>query len=156
MSAAIRHQMGGVGRRSSLAGPPRITPGPEVLKRLSPGVVVAVDVGVWHEGIVSDRIDATGRPYVISCSRRAGRALEEPWATFAPAGYRVAVVGYLSRLSPRAVVARARARIGEPWTPIRNCEAFARGCHGFHGSPTVETIAAAAMPLLRVASLVML
>lgn len=127
-----------------------------ILSRLVPGTIVAVDVGVWHEGIVSDRRGDDGAPLVISCSRRAGCAREEPWGTFAPAGCPVAVVGYPSSLPPRTVLARARARLGETWTPLRNCEAFARGAHGFHGSPTAEGLTAAIVPLLRVASLVML
>lgn len=115
------------------------------LRQLAPGVIVAVWVApVWHEGIVSDRRGEDGLPLVISCSRRAGKACEEPWTTFAPADCAIAVVGYLSRLAPRTVLARARAGLGRPWTPTRNCEHFARSCHGVPESPTAELLASAA------------
>lgn len=128
--------------------------GAPALRQLAPGVIVAVWVApVWHEGIVSDRHDAEGLPLVISCSRRAGRACEEPWGTFAPEDCPIAVVGYPSRLRPRTVLARARAGLGREWTPTRNCEHFARSCHGMPESPTAELLAAAAHATAEVVTL---
>lgn len=126
------------------------------LRQLAPGVIVAVWVApVWHEGIVSDRRDADGVPLVISCSRRAGAAREEPWGTFAPAGCAIAVIGYPSSLAPRTVLARARAGLGRPWTPARNCEHFARAAHGDPESPSVDFLAELAPAAMHLANLAM-
>lgn len=95
-----------------------------------PGTVVRVAArGVWHEGIVTDRRGANGWPTVISKSVRVGIVAEEPWETFAQSGD-VDRVGYLGQLAPGEVLARARARIGELWTPWSHCQIFTRECHG--------------------------
>lgn len=108
-----------------------------------PGAIVAVRVaGVWHEGIVSDARDADGLPKVIHKSKRAREAREEPWRLFAPRGARVVVVGYPSRLPAPLVLERARARIGEPWSAVDNCQRFTRRAHGVPArSPDVERLA---------------
>lgn len=126
----------GLGSAGSSGG--RVDP----IALLRPGLIVAVWVPpVWHEGIVSDRRGEDGRPLVISCSRRAGEAREEPWAIFAAPDRAIAIVGYPSDLPSRVVVARARAELGRKWSITRNCEAFARSAHGQPGSPTVHGVA---------------
>ena len=102
----------------------------EHVRALEPGQVVRVPVrGVWHEGIVTDRRDAHGRPFVIGKSKRAGVVAEEPWELF-HAGQPVELVGQLGRLPAVEVLARARARLGERWTPWAHCQRFTRECHG--------------------------
>lgn len=107
------------------------------------GSIVAVRVaGVWHEGIVSDRLDADGLPMVVHKSKRARVATEEPWRRFAPRGARVVLVGYPSILPPALVLERARARIGEPWSAVDNCQRYTRRAHGVPArSPDLERAA---------------
>ncbi len=99
------------------------------VRELVAGDVVRVPVrGVWHEGIVTDRHGADG-PWVISKSKRAGVVAEEPWPVFAD-GLEAELVGYFGELEPDEVLARARARVGERWTPWAHCQLFTRECHG--------------------------
>lgn len=101
------------------------------------GEVVRVAVrGVWHEGIVTDRRDVTG-PWVISKSKRAGIVAEEPWETFA-AGRPVELVGHFGALSGAHVLERARARLGERWSPWAHCQRFTRECHGLRDPAVVS------------------
>jgi len=97
-----------------------------VIKRmLAAGTIVAVKVGPFnHPGIVSDRWSSDGKPMVISNSRRRGCVAEESWSEFARGG-RVAIRESRSGREGLAVVARARARLGQPWSLISfNCEHF--------------------------------
>lgn len=143
-------------RRASTWGRRRMAPAAEPRSKIAreddstriprgaqPGAIVAVRVaGVWHEGIVSDRHDADGLPMVVHKSKRGKVATEEPWRRFAARGARVALVGYPSILPPELVLERARARIGEPWTAIDNCQRFTRRAHGVPArSPDLERTA---------------
>lgn len=97
---------------------------------LQTGEIVAVRVsGVWHEGIVDRERDADGRPHVWNKSKRTGRVEREPWDRFA-GDLPTIRIGYPGQLEPSEVIARARAREGEEWTPIHNCQRFTRACHG--------------------------
>jgi hypothetical protein len=104
---------------------------------LVPGEVVRVAVrGVWHEGIVSDRRETDG-PWVISKSKRAGVVAEEPWPTFS-AGRPVERVGRFGPLPVEHVLERARARLGERWTPWAHCQRFTRECYGLRSVAVVS------------------
>lgn len=114
-----------------------------------PGTIIAVRIGqVWHEGLVSDVRDLDGLPMVINKSKRTRRVEEEPFRIFAPRYLRTRVVGYPGRLPAPEVLSRARARIGEPWTLVQNCERFARSCHGRPRSPTIEAAGVLASALI--------
>jgi hypothetical protein len=105
-----------------------------------PGAWVEVDCGAYrHVGIVSDRLDASGWPCVISCSRRAGRVIEEPWLAFS-GGRAVRLLGLHGSLHPMRVVANARAGIGQAYDLfIWNCEHFVRWASGLPPeSPQVQ------------------
>lgn len=105
------------------------------------GAIVQVRIrGVWHEGLIAE--PGTART-VIHKSKRHGRVVEEPIDGFAH-GATVRVVGYPGRLEAAEVLRRARARIGEPWTYVQNCQRFTRSCHGVPSrSPDVERTAIA-------------
>ncbi|WP_236607756.1 lecithin retinol acyltransferase family protein [Sandaracinus amylolyticus] len=77
---------------------------------------------------MTDRNGPDGWPQVVHKSKRRGVVAEESWSEFA-AGRPVHVIGYLGTASPDVVIARARARIGERWSPLRNCQHFVRACH---------------------------
>lgn len=111
------------------------------LADLRAGEIVGVRIsGVWHEGIVDLERDETGRPYVWNKSKRSGRVERESWATFG-AGLPALRIGYPGTLPPEDVIARARERIGEEWTPIDNCQRFTRACHGVPArSPEADAI----------------
>lgn len=120
------------------------------LAGIEPGEVIAVRIaGVWHEGIADRERDELGRPRVWNKSKRTGRVELEAWDDFAGRdmhGRRLATirVGYLGKLPPDEVIARARARIGEAWTPIANCQRFTRACHGVPAtSPEIDAIGVA-------------
>lgn len=94
---------------------------------------------MWHEGLIAGEREAPRT--VIHKSKRVGRAVEEPIDAFA-AGATVRIMGYPGRLSSDEVIRRARARIGEPWTILENCQRFTRGCHGVPSrSPDLERTA---------------
>jgi hypothetical protein len=96
-----------------------------------PGAILRVRIGsVWHEGIATERLDADACPTVVHKSKRTGVVTEDPFALFAPRSATCELVGYPGKLAPADVVARARARVGEPWTLRANCQAFTRSCHG--------------------------
>lgn len=119
--------------------------------RARPGAIVQVRIqGVWHEGLIGEEPVEAPRPRtVIHKSKRTGAVVEEPLEDFA-SGFPVRVVGYPGRLGGAEVLSRARARIGEPWTVIQNCQRFTRGCHGVPSrSPDAErTIVAFTVGLL--------
>lgn len=90
-------------------------------KGLLPGDAVAVEVVGGpvaqvlrtHFGVVS-RVDARGRVWVVSSSRRTGACVEERLGDFAQGGD--VVRADLPRLRPAdEVVRRARALLGRPW-----------------------------------------
>ena len=91
-------------------------------------IVAAARLGYRHVGIVSD-VTVAGAPTVISASKRTGRVVEEPWATFARGGA-VRRVGYPGTLPRYVVVAQAREQIGQPWKLMNNCEHVANRAHG--------------------------
>lgn len=108
---------------------------------LAPGDVVAVRIaGVWHEGIADEERDAQGRPFVWNSSKRTGRVERETWDRFG-GGLRATRLGYFGKLPPSEVIANARARQGQPWTPIDNCQRFTRRCHGVRrAQPDAEAV----------------
>lgn len=111
---------------------------------LDPGTIVAVRIsGVWHEGIVDQERDADARPHVWNKSKRTGRVEREPWAWFAR-DLPTIEIGYLGTLPAVEVLARARAAAGEPWSPVENCQRFARRCHGVAArSPDLDALGVA-------------
>ena len=117
------------------------------------GTIVAVQVGpVKHKGLVSDRTMG-GLPMVISNSKKLGCVAEEPWWQFAE-GRLVEVRGYPGRLRPQDVLARARLRLGQPWTLSFNCEHFVNYAHGLdERSPTLRQAVAASLALFVLAML---
>lgn len=114
------------------------------LSSLRPGTVISVRVaGVWHEGILSDRLDEDGAPRVLHKSKRTYRAEEETAAAFAPEGRQIRIVGFLGGRSSEMVVGAARSRIGEAWTVTDNCQRYTRRAHGVPArSPGLEAFAA--------------
>lgn len=97
---------------------------------IATGEIVAVRIsGVWHEGIADEQRDAHGAPLIWNKSKRTGRVEREPWERFA-GDLPTIRIGYPGQLEPAEVLARARAREGEEWTPIHNCQRFTRACHG--------------------------
>jgi len=99
-----------------------------IYKVLPGDIIAASRFGYWHVGIVSE-VTFGGAPTVISASKQTGRVVEETWATFAGGGA-VRRVGYPGTLPRHAVVAQARAQIGQPWTWSNNCEHVATRAHG--------------------------
>lgn len=101
------------------------------------GSIVRVRIqGVWHEGLITGAPGAART--VVHKSKRVGRVTEEPIEDFAAGGV-VRVLGFPGRLPGEQVIARARARIGEPWTWVHNCQRFTRGAHGVASrSPDLE------------------
>lgn len=85
--------------------------------------------GVTHTGIVSHV--EPGEVRIIHKSKRRGRVAEESIGEFS-AGRRVSRLGYPGHLTPEEVVSRARARLGERWTHVNNCQRF---CASVHGAP---------------------
>lgn len=84
----------------------------------------------WHFGIVSDRRDWRGVPYVISNSSAHGGVREEIWEQFS-GGQDVQILGFLSALQPHQVIANARRLAAKPYNLIFwDCERFARACQG--------------------------
>ncbi|MFZ5478321.1 MAG: hypothetical protein ACOZNI_16255 [Myxococcota bacterium] len=111
---------------------------------LQPGTVVAIDtsygvVPVRHFGVLSDRTDQHGVPFVFNASQRSGHTLEEHWNVFLDGrqGFRVDLWG---GLHSHQVVARARQKLGLPWDLLSwNCEHYIRWCHGLEPeSPQVQ------------------
>jgi len=114
------------------------------LSELRAGEIVGVRIaGVWHEGIVDHERDEQGRPWIWNKSKRTGRVERESWESFGGALHAIRI-GYPGTLEPDAVIERARARIGEAWTPIENCQRFTRSCHGVSArSPEADAIGVA-------------
>lgn len=124
-------------RTAARARPGAITPPRTAGARARPGAIIAVRIqGVWHEGLIAGEREAPRT--VIHKSKRTGLAVEEPIGDFA-AGGTVRIVGYPGKLPADEVLRRARARIGEPWTILENCQRFTRSCHGVPSrSPDLE------------------
>lgn len=98
---------------------------------IAPGTRVGIYMfGVLrHEGIAGDGW-INGEQSIISRSRRAGRATEEPISVFAD-GYAVVKLPPLSDLHLSLVVANARRLLGTPWKLTdANCEHFVYECFG--------------------------
>jgi len=110
------------------------------LSQLRPGTIIAVRVqGVWHEGLLSDQLDANGEPRVLHKSKRTYRAAEESAQQYAPDGRELRVIGYPGARAPSLVIGHARARIGEAWSVADNCQRYTRRAHGVPArSPDLE------------------
>lgn len=106
--------------------------------RARPGAIVAVRIqGVWHEGLIAGAPGDEART-VVHKSKRTGAVVEEPLEAFR-SGAVVRVMGYPGRLAGDEVLRRARARIGEPWSWVNNCQRFTRSVHGVPSrSPDLE------------------
>lgn len=103
---------------------------------LEPGDVVGISYrGVRHEGLVTEPGDEnTAR--VAHASKRRRIVAEEDAATFR-AGRPIERVARSS--SPTASIGYARSTLGRPWTPIHNCQAWAREVAGTaHRSPDAD------------------
>jgi hypothetical protein len=101
-----------------------------------PGAIVSADVpsGVGqlaHKGVVTECIGPDGYPTVIHASHHFGRVVETTMSVFAKRAVGpVRAEGYPGPLYASEVLARARARIGQPWKARQNCEHFVTGVHG--------------------------
>ena len=103
------------------------------------GLVVSVDyLGFKHKGIISDRM-IDGELTVISLSRAFNGLCEEKLSAFSQ-GRSVTIDGFLGKLSPHAVIQRARGMIGLTYNLFsNNCEHFVRHVHGVRAeSPQVK------------------
>lgn len=123
------------------------------IRNIRPGDAVGVPASVAgglatveHVGIVSDRKDGFGRPYVINASKRTGRVLEESWHDFSQ-GLAVRRLDLEPQRPRRHVLRDARGRIGQEWRLFSsNCEHFVRECMGYvRRSPQLRTWAAGAL-----------
>ena len=115
-------------------------------------------VDVFHVGIVTERTDHRGLPYVISASKRSGMVLEEPWEDFHQ-GASVRLVDLRGDLDAQEVIGRARERVGHVWSLFfANCEHFVRWAHGIpEESPQLQRgVAAVATGVVVTGSLVLL
>ncbi len=99
-----------------------------------------------HVGVVSGRLDEYGLPLVIAPSHRAGRVQEESWLTFTE-GKEARVFG--SSVARSVVLARARARIGQPAGDVASCDQFLATLRGDNGAGAA--LAGAAIGLAAVA-----
>ncbi|MFP5211761.1 MAG: hypothetical protein ACLGPL_00125 [Acidobacteriota bacterium] len=99
---------------------------------LVPGTVVSVRVGFFfHVGIVSDRHDCNGLPYVISNSARVGRGAEESWDVFSGGKTVYQEIGLESALPWPFVLVRAGNLMPKKWDLLSwNCEHFVREALG--------------------------
>lgn len=108
------------------------------MSALRPGDVVAIPFrGVRHEGLVVAGGDLEAAR-VVHASKRRRRVVEEDARTFA-AGRPVSVIGRAAH--PPASVAYARAEVarGRRWTPLDNCQRFAREVSGLsYSSPDAD------------------
>jgi len=103
---------------------------------LEPGEVVGVAYrGVRHEGLVTVAGDQDNAR-VCHASKRRGVVAEEDAATFR-AGRPIERIARSS--SPTASIGYARATIGRRWTPVDNCQRWAREVAGTaHRSPDAD------------------
>lgn len=116
---------------------------------LQPGTIVSVPIGPFrHYGLVS-AVNATGSPYILSCSSRSGQVAEEPAHIFA-GGRDIKVHGFPGVLSAIHVISRARSRIGTKYDLLKwNCEHFVRWAHNLRvESPQLKTTVALSSCLL--------
>ena len=97
---------------------------------------------IEHVGLLSDRVGADGLPAVVHSSKLQGVVGETSMSAFVErAQGPMRIVGYPGALPPAAVLARARARIGERWSPFSNCEHFVSYAHGLEPrSPQLDRI----------------
>lgn len=119
--------------------------------RYSAGDVVGFDmhlagVGrIVHVGILSDARGRDGLPTVVHSSKLYKCVLETTMPAFAANALTpIRSLGYPGTLRPELVVARARSRIGQAWSPLQNCEHFATWCHGL--APTSPQLRALLTP----------
>jgi Lecithin retinol acyltransferase len=94
------------------------------------GTVVRVSHDWYdHVALLSER-EIGGERSVLAFSAQAGGFTEQPFTEFAN-GRAVTIEGYLGRLPPATVIARARStrRWRYSWTGF-NCEHFVRHAHG--------------------------
>lgn len=89
---------------------------------------------ITHVGILGDRF-ADGLPTVVHSSKLYRCVLEMPMRGFVERAVTPArSLGYPGKLPESEVLARARSRIGQEWSPFRNCEHFVTWCHGLEPS----------------------
>ena len=113
-------------------------------KYITPGTRIGVLIFgfIRHEGITTDSwID--GEQCVISRSRRAKFAVEEPLSKFA-AGGKIVILEPLSKLHPTQVVRNARRLLNTVWRLLdANCEHFVYECFGLKPqSPQLQALTA--------------
>jgi hypothetical protein len=94
------------------------------------GSIVSVPVHT-SVGIIEHKAIATGEGTYIHCAKLFNSVIESPLEEYLLTAVDLPwVEGYPGTLPPDEVVSRARSRIGEPWTPISNCEHFVTWAHG--------------------------
>jgi hypothetical protein len=96
---------------------PLIVPAPPTESIVSGALLTVYVKGVAHEGIA---VDASN---VVHKSQRRGKVVIEPLARFS--AKRPIYVGEVV-----GGVENAVARVGEAWTPVRNCQRFVAECSG--------------------------
>lgn len=100
------------------------------------GVVIAVPVRtsvgvVSHKGILADLLGDDHLPSVIHSAKAYGeQVIETSMTAYADGALGpITCEGYPGALPPELVLARARARIGQPWRLRENCEHFVGWAH---------------------------
>jgi hypothetical protein len=118
----------------------------------APGTKISVPTHIFfrHVGLISDRRDWDGLPFIISNSPRAGGLVEEPFASFVgDQSWRLG--GYPGNLLPAAVLYRARSCNRRTYDALLwNCENFVNYCHGLPetSSQVVATVMIAVLGAL--------
>lgn len=88
--------------------------------------IVKIDCGLYtHWAICSDRVDCSGKPYLISNSFKHGTVKEEPWDEVV-AGRKYIRESVLTRESDFDLIHKARKAIGKKAYALLqyNCEHF--------------------------------
>ena len=104
------------------------------MKRLEvmPGDVVVSNFGMYqHWSLVSDRVCRSGKPMLISATKRNGTVREEPWDVVTD-GKDTYVAEFSANYAVQDVLANARSQIGQWVYSItdRNCEHFVKWASG--------------------------
>ena len=94
-------------------------------------VPVKTEVGVVsHKGIMGDRVGKDGLPTVLHNAKFFGCIVETSMSVYALQSMgAISSDGFPGRLSPAAVLERARSQIEQPWRPWFNCEHFTAWAH---------------------------
>lgn len=118
------------------------------LAALHPGTIVSTgQPGFRHYGVITGSY-INGWPTVISNTGKFRMVVEEPLALFHEQSD-LRVEGYWGVLPPHEVLARARAKLGSPYSILTsNCEHFVRFVHGIEPeSPQIQLAVAGAILL---------